>query len=106
MVRIFLRAIFDQLARGNQMSPHLLIIHLILQQVHFLQKQTEVKSIARQRGFTVLQSICRETDSGLPYGALLRLLPSLLALLVDPDAPVAADPYADPAYQVPDDLVW
>ena len=34
------------------------------------------------------------------------LLPSLLALLVDPDAPVADDPYADPAYQVPDDLVW
>lgn len=34
------------------------------------------------------------------------LLPSLLALLVDPDAPVADDPYADPAYRVPDDLVW
>jgi uncharacterized protein YaiL (DUF2058 family) len=33
-------------------------------------------------------------------------LPSLLALLVDPDAPVADDPYADPQYQVPDDLVW
>ena len=34
------------------------------------------------------------------------LLPSLLALLVDPNAPVADDPYADPAYRVPDDLVW
>jgi len=34
------------------------------------------------------------------------LLPSLLALLIDPDAPVADDPYADPGYQVPDDLVW
>jgi uncharacterized protein YaiL (DUF2058 family) len=34
------------------------------------------------------------------------LLPSLLALLVDPNAPVADDPYADPQYQVPDDLVW
>lgn len=34
------------------------------------------------------------------------LLPSLLALLVDPDAPAADDPYADPAYRVPDDLVW
>ena len=33
-------------------------------------------------------------------------LPSLLALLVDPNAPVADDPYADPAYRVPDDLVW
>ena len=34
------------------------------------------------------------------------LLPSLIALLVDLDAPVADDPYADPAYRVPDDLVW
>jgi uncharacterized protein YaiL (DUF2058 family) len=34
------------------------------------------------------------------------LLPSLLALLVDPDAPVVDDPYADPQYKVPDDLVW
>ncbi|MCB1560804.1 MAG: DUF2058 family protein [Xanthomonadales bacterium] len=29
-----------------------------------------------------------------------------IALKVDPDAPVADDPYADPQYQVPDDLVW
>jgi uncharacterized protein YaiL (DUF2058 family) len=34
------------------------------------------------------------------------LLPSLLALLVDPDAPATDDPYADPQYQVPDDIVW
>ena len=34
------------------------------------------------------------------------LLPSLLALLVDPDAPAIDDPYADPKYVVPDDLVW
>ena len=34
------------------------------------------------------------------------LLPSLLALKVDPDAPAEDDPYADPRYQVPDDLVW
>jgi len=34
------------------------------------------------------------------------LLPNLLALLVDPDAPAADDPYADPKYIVPDDLVW
>ena len=34
------------------------------------------------------------------------LLPSLLALKVDPHAPAADDPYADPQYQVPDDLVW
>lgn len=29
-----------------------------------------------------------------------------VALRVDPDAPAEADPYADPRYQVPDDLVW
>ena len=29
-----------------------------------------------------------------------------VALKVDPNAPVQDDPYADPAYQVPDDLVW
>ncbi|MEO7478464.1 MAG: DUF2058 family protein [Lysobacteraceae bacterium] len=34
------------------------------------------------------------------------LLPNLIALLVDPNAPVVDDPYADPQYQVPDDLVW
>ena len=34
------------------------------------------------------------------------LLPSLLALLVDPNAPATDDPYADPTYQIPDDLVW
>ena len=29
-----------------------------------------------------------------------------VALKVDPDAPAQDDPYADPMYQVPDDLVW
>ena len=29
-----------------------------------------------------------------------------VALKVDPSAPAQDDPYADPAYQVPDDLVW
>ena len=29
-----------------------------------------------------------------------------VALKVDPDAPADQDPYADPRYQVPDDLVW
>ena len=29
-----------------------------------------------------------------------------IALKVDPDAPAEDDPYADPKYQVPDDLVW
>ena len=29
-----------------------------------------------------------------------------IALRVDPDAPAGDHPYGDPAYQVPDDLVW
>jgi uncharacterized protein YaiL (DUF2058 family) len=29
-----------------------------------------------------------------------------IALKIDPNAPAGEDPYADPQYQVPDDLVW
>jgi len=29
-----------------------------------------------------------------------------VALKIDPNAPAQDDPYADPQYQVPDDLVW
>ena len=46
----------------------------------------------------------------LVHKALLEqaraIFPPAVALCVDPDAPVADDPYADPKYQVPDDLVW
>ena len=34
------------------------------------------------------------------------LLPSIVALLIDPNVPAADDPYSDPLYQIPDDLVW
>jgi len=34
------------------------------------------------------------------------IFPPSIALRVDPDAPAHDDPYADPQYQVPDDLVW
>ncbi|MBC7989125.1 MAG: DUF2058 family protein [Luteimonas sp.] len=34
------------------------------------------------------------------------IFPAAIALKVDPDAPAGDDPYADPQYQVPDDLVW
>ena len=34
------------------------------------------------------------------------IFPAAVALKVDPDAPAQDDPYADPRYQVPDDLVW
>jgi uncharacterized protein YaiL (DUF2058 family) len=34
------------------------------------------------------------------------IFPAAIALKVDPDAPAGEDPYADPRFQVPDDLVW
>jgi uncharacterized protein YaiL (DUF2058 family) len=34
------------------------------------------------------------------------IFPAAVALKVDPEAPAEDDPYADPKYQVPDDLVW
>ena len=34
------------------------------------------------------------------------IFPACVALKVDPDAPAGDDPYADPQYRVPDDLVW
>lgn len=34
------------------------------------------------------------------------IFPPAVALKVDPDAPAIDDPYADPQYRVPDDLVW
>lgn len=34
------------------------------------------------------------------------VFPPAVALKVDPSAPAPEDPYADPKYQVPDDLVW
>ena len=34
------------------------------------------------------------------------LLPSIVALMIDPNALLADDPYSDPLYQVPDDLQW
>jgi uncharacterized protein YaiL (DUF2058 family) len=35
-----------------------------------------------------------------------QIFPAAVALKVDPSAPGEDDPYADPQYQVPDDLVW
>lgn len=34
------------------------------------------------------------------------IFPAAVALKIDPDVPAESDPYADPQYQVPDDLVW
>jgi uncharacterized protein YaiL (DUF2058 family) len=35
-----------------------------------------------------------------------QIFPAAVALKVDPNAPADEDPYADPKFQVPDDLVW
>jgi uncharacterized protein YaiL (DUF2058 family) len=44
-------------------------------------------------------------DAGLLAQAA-EIFPQAIALKVDPDAAAGDDPYADPQYQVPDDLVW
>ena len=44
-------------------------------------------------------------DAGL-LAAAEAVFPPALALKVDPNASPEEDPYADPRYQVPDDLVW
>ena len=45
----------------------------------------------------------------VPIALLLEaeaIFPPSVALKVDPDAQPGDDPYADPAFLVPDDLVW
>ena len=45
----------------------------------------------------------------VPVALLLEaeaIFPAAVALKVDPEASPAEDPYSDPAYQVPDDLIW
>jgi uncharacterized protein len=45
----------------------------------------------------------------IPIALLLEaeaIFPPTVALKVDPNAPAEVDPYSDPAYQVPDDLIW
>ncbi len=39
-------------------------------------------------------------------GEAEKLFAQAIALKVDPNAPAGEDPYSDPKYQVPDDLVW
>lgn len=45
----------------------------------------------------------------IPAALLLEaeaIFPPAVALKVDPDAAPSEDPYSDPAYRIPDDLVW
>ena len=49
------------------------------------------------RYLVVAADVLAEAESIFPQG---------VALKVDPNAPAEEDPYADPQYQSPDDLVW
>ena len=49
------------------------------------------------RYLVVTAAVLAEAEAIFPQG---------VALKVDPDAPAEDDPYADPQYQIPDDLVW
>ena len=49
------------------------------------------------RYLVVTAAVLAEAEAIFPQG---------VALKVDPDAPAEADPYSDPQYQIPDDLVW
>ena len=49
------------------------------------------------RYLLVTAAVLDEAEAIFPQGVALR---------VDPSAPAGEDPYSDPRYQVPDDLVW
>jgi len=60
---------------------------------------------------TIIGAVRRQLNSQCMWflAAITIVLPIIvlaLALRADPDAPAGDDPYADPQYQVPDDLVW
>jgi uncharacterized protein YaiL (DUF2058 family) len=68
--------------------------------------EAQLKSLnAGELGVVQLDGRYLLVDAGMAQ-QVRDLLPSLIALLVDPDAPAVDDPYADPKYVVPDDLVW
>ncbi len=68
--------------------------------------ETQLKALnAGELGVVQLDGRYLLVDSALAR-EVQALLPSLLALLIDPDAPATDDPYADPKYAVPDDMVW
>jgi uncharacterized protein YaiL (DUF2058 family) len=60
---------------------------------------------AGELGVVQLEGRYLLVDAGVLAQAEAVFAPAV-ALKVDPDAPAADDPYADPKYQVPDDLVW
>lgn len=75
-----------------------------IRRVHVTEAQLKSLNVG-ELGVVQLDGRYLLVDAAL-VGEIQALLPSLIALLVDPNAPVVDDPYADPRYRVPDDLVW
>ena len=75
-----------------------------IRRVHVTEAQLKSLNVG-ELGVVQLDGRYLLVDAAL-VGEIQALLPSLIALLVDPNAPVVDDTYADPRYQVPDDLVW
>jgi uncharacterized protein len=68
--------------------------------------QAQLKALnAGELGVVQLDGRYLLVDAGTLAQAEAIFAPSV-ALKVDPNAPAGDDPYADPQYQVPDDLVW
>ena len=72
-------------------------IHVTAEQLKAL--NTGVLGVLQQDGRYLLVDAATLTQAG-------EIFAPAVALKVDPDAPSHEDPYADPQYQVPDDLVW
>ena len=51
-------------------------------------------------------ALSKEMLDGYYHDEAEKVFAPAVALRVDPNAPAGDDPYADPQYQVPDDLVW
>ncbi len=75
-----------------------------IKRVHVTAEQLKALN-AGQLGVVQLNGRYLLVDAAVLAEAEAIFAPAV-ALKVDPDAPAAADPYADPKYQVPDDLMW
>ncbi|MFN7183463.1 MAG: DUF2058 domain-containing protein [Thermomonas haemolytica] len=75
-----------------------------IKRVHVTAEQLKALN-AGQLGVVQLNGRYLLVDAAVLAEAEAIFAPAV-ALKVDPNAPAADDPYSDPKYQVPDDLVW
>ena len=86
-----------EIARHFEYGGKIKRIHVTPEQLRAL-NAGELGVLQQQgRYLLVTAEVLREAEA---------IFPDAVALKVDPDAPALDDPYADPQYQVPDDLVW